>query len=124
MTGLFNARAYYALCDNALSQATRSGNYFAMLFVDLDHFKSINDRFGHEAGDAVLKSVSACPRANVRQSDIVGRIGGEEFSVLLPNTDQEPFCSASYRAGTCHGSYVYSGGADDNPKAARCGGGR
>ncbi len=89
LTGLYNARAYYALCDNALSQARRSGNYFAMLFVDLDHFKSINDRFGHEAGDAVLKNVAACLGSSVRQSDIVGRIGGEEFSVLLPDTDQE-----------------------------------
>ncbi|MBF0167712.1 MAG: GGDEF domain-containing protein [Alphaproteobacteria bacterium] len=89
LTGLLNARAYYALCDNALSQARRSGNYFAMLFVDLDHFKSINDRFGHEAGDAVLKSVAGCLQDGIRHSDIVGRIGGEEFSVLLPDTDQE-----------------------------------
>jgi len=89
LTGLYNARAYYGLCDSALHQAQRSGGSFAMLFVDLDHFKRINDQYGHEAGDVVLKAVAQCLRRAVRQSDIVGRIGGEEFSVLLPDTDRD-----------------------------------
>ncbi|MBF0327354.1 MAG: GGDEF domain-containing protein [Alphaproteobacteria bacterium] len=89
LTGLFNARAYYGLCDAALHQAQRSERPFAMLFVDLDHFKSINDRYGHEAGDTVLRSVAVCMEQGVRQSDMVGRIGGEEFSALLPDTDRE-----------------------------------
>lgn len=86
LTGLFNARAYYAQCERALEQSRRGDGPLAMLFVDLDHFKSINDRFGHEAGDLVLKSVANCLMSGVRQSDLVGRIGGEEFSVLLPDT--------------------------------------
>ena len=89
LTGLFNARAYYALCDNALHQAQRSGRPFAMLFIDLDHFKAINDRYGHEAGDSVLRAVAICLGDGVRQSDVVGRIGGEEFSALLPDTDRD-----------------------------------
>jgi len=89
LTGLFNARAYYSLCEQALARSRREGRPFAMLFVDLDHFKSINDRHGHEAGDAVLKAAAACLADGVRHSDLVGRIGGEEFSALLPDTDRE-----------------------------------
>ena len=89
LTGLHNARAFYALCDSAHKQAQRSQVPFAMLFIDLDHFKSINDGYGHEAGDAVLKAVGAMLGQTVRQSDVIGRIGGEEFSVLLPHTDQD-----------------------------------
>lgn len=87
LTGLYNARAYYALCENAISQAQRSNQPVVMLFIDLDHFKSINDQYGHEAGDIVLKEVAAALRSGVRTSDAVGRIGGEEFCVLLPGTD-------------------------------------
>jgi len=89
LTGLYNGRAFYALCDSAHKQAQRSQSPFAMLFIDLDHFKSINDGYGHEAGDIVLKGVGAMLMETARQSDVVGRIGGEEFSVLLPHTDQE-----------------------------------
>lgn len=87
LTGLMNARAYYEACDRALAQARRGNSPLAMLFVDLDHFKRINDTHGHEAGDRVLKAVAHCLRDSLRQSDLIGRIGGEEFSVLLPDTD-------------------------------------
>ena len=87
LTGLYNGRAFYAMCDQALRQAQRSGQGFAMHFVDLDHFKRINDQYGHEAGDIVLRTVAARLQATFRQSDIVGRIGGEEFAALLPDTD-------------------------------------
>jgi diguanylate cyclase (GGDEF)-like protein len=89
LTGLFNARAYYALCEQALARARRERRPFAMLFVDLDHFKSINDRFGHEAGDTVLRATAICLAEGVRNSDLVGRIGGEEFSALLPDTERD-----------------------------------
>lgn len=87
LTGLFNARTYYALCDKLIRGAQRSGQPYSVLFVDLDHFKSINDTYGHEAGDAVLKSVANCLAEGSRGSDVVGRIGGEEFSIFLPDTD-------------------------------------
>jgi diguanylate cyclase (GGDEF)-like protein len=86
LTGLMNARAYYAVCDRLIRAAQRSGAPFAVLFVDLDHFKTINDTHGHEAGDVVLKAVAACLAASSRESDVVGRIGGEEFSIFLPDT--------------------------------------
>ncbi|MDP5241381.1 GGDEF domain-containing protein [Uliginosibacterium sp. 31-16] len=87
LTGLLNARAYYAACDQMIHLATRNRTPYAVLFVDLDHFKRINDTHGHEAGDLVLKCVAARLMETVRQSDAVGRVGGEEFSVFLPNTD-------------------------------------
>jgi diguanylate cyclase (GGDEF)-like protein len=88
LTGVLNARAYYQRCDSLISRAARESTPFAVLFVDLDHFKSINDNHGHSAGDAVLKSVADCLMQSVRSSDEVGRIGGEEFSIFLPNTDR------------------------------------
>lgn len=89
LTELLNARAYYEIANSLIRIAHRDGVNLSVLFIDLDHFKSINDRFGHDAGDAVLKAVSACLAANIRESDVVGRVGGEEFSICLPNTDQD-----------------------------------
>ncbi|MFM8467561.1 MAG: GGDEF domain-containing protein [Oxalobacteraceae bacterium] len=87
LTGVLNARAYYEVCDRMIRVAKRNREPYAVLFVDLDHFKSINDTFGHAAGDHVLKSVADCLTGNIRHSDALGRIGGEEFSIFLPNTD-------------------------------------
>lgn len=87
LTGLMNARAYYAACERQISAAQRSGTPFSVLFIDLDHFKRINDTYGHEAGDTVLREVAHCLKRNTRQSDALGRIGGEEFSMFLPDTD-------------------------------------
>lgn len=89
LTGAFNSRAFYTLGERLVANSRRSGRPFAVLFVDLDHFKTINDTWGHEAGDAVLRSVAQCLSAGVREGDLVGRIGGEEFSVFLPETDLE-----------------------------------
>lgn len=87
LTGALNARAYYEICDSMIEVARRQRTPYAVLFVDLDHFKSINDTHGHAAGDVVLKSVADCLARSLRASDALGRIGGEEFSIFLPNTD-------------------------------------
>jgi len=89
LTGILNSRAYYQRCDALISLALRDREPFAVLFVDLDHFKSVNDTHGHSAGDMVLKAVANCLAQGLRQSDLVGRIGGEEFSVFLPHTDMD-----------------------------------
>lgn len=88
LTGVMNARAYYEACEQQIQLAQRSGHDFGVLFIDLDHFKSINDRYGHAAGDEVLRVVSSTIQQSIRSSDLLGRIGGEEFSVFLPNTDE------------------------------------
>lgn len=88
LTDLLNARAYAEMCDHLMSAAKRNGAVFSALFVDLDHFKRINDTYGHEAGDAVLRSIADCIVGKTRQSDLVGRVGGEEFAVFLSATDR------------------------------------
>lgn len=87
LTGVLNARAYYEACDQQIRVSQRADQSFSVLFVDLDHFKRINDTFGHAAGDEVLRTVARVLRDSLRQSDLLGRIGGEEFSIFLPATD-------------------------------------
>jgi diguanylate cyclase (GGDEF)-like protein len=89
LTGVFNARAYYDVCDKRIVEAKEGHQSFSVMFVDLDHFKSVNDTYGHDAGDIVLKSVAHCLQRNLRKVDALGRIGGEEFSVFLPNIQPE-----------------------------------
>ncbi|WP_319240454.1 GGDEF domain-containing protein [uncultured Propionivibrio sp.] len=89
LTEVFNARAYYQVCDCFIAQSQRSSAAYAVLFIDLDHFKSINDTHGHAVGDVVLRKAAECIRKSLRASDIVGRVGGEEFSVFLPNANAD-----------------------------------
>ena len=86
LTQVLNARAYYSACEQQIVQSQRNEQPFSVLFVDLDHFKAINDTHGHAAGDEVLRVVARTLGEQLRRSDLLGRIGGEEFSVFLPNT--------------------------------------
>jgi diguanylate cyclase (GGDEF)-like protein len=86
-TGLLNMRGWREGAERALSRVERANGSAAVLMVDLDHFKSINDTWGHPAGDDMLEYVSHALRGATRPSDIVGRFGGEEFVVLLPDAD-------------------------------------
>jgi diguanylate cyclase (GGDEF)-like protein len=83
-TGLLNAAAWEDRAGRVLERAQRSRLGAALLILDLDHFKQVNDRHGHLAGDKVLASVAAALRAEVRDNDLVGRFGGEEFVIMLP----------------------------------------
>jgi two-component system, cell cycle response regulator len=87
LTGLPNHRELVVAIDRELELTTRHGQQFALAFLDLDHFKAINDTLGHAAGDAVLKETSDVLRECLRGGDIAGRWGGEEFIVVLPQTD-------------------------------------
>jgi diguanylate cyclase (GGDEF)-like protein len=86
LTGLANRRLFNDDLRHLMAQAQRSGLGLYLLLVDLDHFKQINDTLGHDAGDRVLKTVSACLTAAVREADRTARLGGDEFAVLLPDT--------------------------------------
>jgi diguanylate cyclase (GGDEF)-like protein len=88
LTGLLNREFGIELLDAQYRVAQRHGQPLSMLFLDLDRFKLVNDRHGHEAGDAVLQQVSAALTAVLRSQDIIIRWGGEEFLVLMPNTDE------------------------------------
>jgi len=85
-TGLLNNTAWQREADTEVTRAQRTGSPLALLLVDVDHFKRVNDNHGHLIGDEVLRALATELRQQVRESDIVGRFGGEEFTVLLPHT--------------------------------------
>jgi len=89
LTGLLNRRAFLADAEALLQQQIARDRPIAVLLVDLDHFKSINDRFGHAVGDKVLQIFANTARASLRQTDLVGRLGGEEFTVLLADASMD-----------------------------------
>lgn len=89
LTGVFNRRHLFILGEQALEQARRYQHPLAALMIDLDHFKQINDRYGHTVGDQALKGLAEGLQSNLRAADILGRYGGEEFVVLMPETDLE-----------------------------------
>ncbi|WP_339133913.1 MAG: diguanylate cyclase [Candidatus Electrothrix sp. GW3-4] len=86
LTGLCNRRHLVASLEQEFNRCCRHGTELSLIMLDLDHFKNINDNFGHEFGDYVLKAFSTLLRTTVRKSDLVFRFGGEEFIVLLPLT--------------------------------------
>jgi diguanylate cyclase (GGDEF) domain len=87
LTGAYNRRHFRILAKQAVSQARRQDRPVAVLMLDLDHFKAINDTHGHAIGDDTLKTLVAVCRGALREGDILGRYGGEEFCILLPETE-------------------------------------
>jgi diguanylate cyclase len=87
LTGLLNRRAWREQSERLVVLAERSGSPLSVALLDADRFKRINDTYGHAAGDRALQAISACVQQSVRRSDVVGRYGGEELVVLLPETD-------------------------------------
>ncbi|HFQ13829.1 MAG TPA: diguanylate cyclase, partial [Gammaproteobacteria bacterium] len=89
LTGLANRRAYDQAIADELARFQRYGSVFVLAVWDVDHFKSINDTYGHAAGDKVLKIIAGLIARNTRQTDMVARYGGEEFVVIMPETGIE-----------------------------------
>lgn len=87
LTGLMNRRAWLARLDEALHLGARHGHPTSVVLIDVDHFKRVNDTYGHLAGDAVLRALGALLREQLRLTDVAARYGGEELAVLLPHTD-------------------------------------
>lgn len=87
LTGLCNRRHFFELAEQLFAVSRRYDTRLAMVMFDLDHFKQVNDRFGHLAGDAILQCVARVARAHARAADVLARYGGEEFVLALPNTD-------------------------------------
>ena len=90
LTGLANRTAFLEHLDAALARASRTGEGAAVLFIDLDNFKLVNDSFGHSAGDELLKAVGSRLRTAIRQTDVVARQGGDEFLILLSDLERNP----------------------------------
>lgn len=89
LTGCINRTTFDAMLANTLQRAQRNGEPVSLVMLDLDHFKAINDQFGHRAGDEVLRRVAAVINEQLRTSDVLARVGGEEFCALLPATDTQ-----------------------------------
>ena len=100
LTSLLNRRAFTEMVDGYLKRveaAEKASPGGAMLLIDVDHFKTVNDRFGHETGDEALKLIAAAIRGTVRDTDLVGRMGGEEFCVFLPGQPAERVAAVAER---------------------------
>jgi diguanylate cyclase (GGDEF)-like protein len=89
LTGLMNRRAFFEHAQVLYEQCRHNRQPLCALMMDMDHFKEINDTYGHQAGDQVLRQIGGVISASFRQADVYGRLGGEEFAVLLPNTSLE-----------------------------------
>lgn len=105
MTGLPNARSLQARFESEISRARRTGSSFHLLMIDLDGFKSVNDNFGHKAGDLMLKSLSDLMKDELREYDFLARYAGDEFVVIVPESDQDAAEELSKRIERAVGSF-------------------
>lgn len=95
LTGIANRRNITNLMGKEASRSTRNGSNFSLIMCDIDFFKNVNDTYGHDTGDYVLKRVAEIIQLSIRQQDIVARWGGEEFLIVLPETGMEPASSVA-----------------------------
>lgn len=90
LTGVMNQRAFSELVGYEIMRLQRENSPYSLVYLDIDNFKVVNDRFGHAKGDELLKAVASCLTDNLRKTDIVSRMGGDEFTIFYPATGQEP----------------------------------
>jgi diguanylate cyclase (GGDEF)-like protein len=117
LTGLYNRRQFAAVLESELARARRAGDHLSLVVADLDHFKRVNDKYGHLAGDDALANVALSLRAILRASDAACRIGGEELAVVLPGTGKEQALLIAERLRAC----VQDMAGDGPPVTVSCG---
>jgi two-component system, cell cycle response regulator len=117
LTGLKNRRFFDERLHEEYRRAQRYGDYLSLIMIDLDHFKAVNDRYGHPAGDSVLREAAALLRSSIRDPDICARYGGEEFAVILPKTHMSGALTVAERVWRALGAKEYAlvGGASGAP---------
>jgi diguanylate cyclase (GGDEF)-like protein len=101
LTGIFNRGHFFELAEHEFSQSRRYDLPLSAIILDVDHFKKFNDRYGHIVGDQVLANVARVLQVNLREHDILGRYGGEEFSILMPVTDLKAAQNVGTRLRQC-----------------------
>ncbi len=97
LTGLYNRRGFFELARHELERSRRFNRPLSMMMIDVDHFKNVNDMYGHAVGDDVLRELAERFRGVMRESDLLCRYGGEEFCFLLPESDCQGLCAAGER---------------------------
>ena len=118
---IFNRRAFERELTREISLAERYGTPLCLVFIDLDKFKQINDRFGHATGDRVIQHVAQTLVENVRQSDIVGRLGGDEFGIALTHAEYADAQLKADRLETLIGSLIVRDADDDSLESVNLG---
>jgi diguanylate cyclase (GGDEF)-like protein len=118
LTRIANRQALLARLRDEIERAGRYGRHLSVVLIDIDHFKRLNDSFGHLAGDEVLRAVAHVLAANVRSVDIVGRYGGEEFMVVLPETDVDAAASLAEKLRRLVGREVVPLGGGDRAQVS------
>ncbi len=111
LTGALSRQGFEALARRHVGRVQRHAGPLALLILDLDHFKRINDTLGHAAGDAVLRAFVQMAQAQLRPTDVLGRIGGEEFALLLPDTDSSSAMHLAERLRKAAAAHVVTAGA-------------
>jgi diguanylate cyclase (GGDEF)-like protein len=101
LTGLFNRKTFHALVDQGLARRSRSGAELCFCLCDIDHFKDVNDSYGHDVGDVVLKTLAERLKNTLRAYDVIWRWGGEEFLIMCPDSTLEVGLAAIERLRTC-----------------------
>ena len=107
LTGLLNRRAFFESGDRVLQRCRRSGLPCSVIAIDFDRFKAVNDTYGHAVGDRVLQAFAALAEKHLRPRDVVGRLGGEEFAVVLPETHLREAVEVGDRLRTAFGAATY-----------------
>ena len=109
LTGVANRRVFFERLEAELARSKRHGNPLSLMMVDVDHFKTINDRHGHQVGDVVLADIAKGLREALRTADVVARYGGEEFAIILPETDITEATRAAERVRAAISACRFSG---------------
>lgn len=121
LTGVYNARAAREQLDRLLGISERAARPLSAAVLDVDHFKSVNDRHGHAVGDKVLKALSQLLRRRLRRGDVVGRIGGEEFMIVLADTGEAAACEVLDDLRQAFGQFEFDAGAGRFQCSFSCG---
>lgn len=108
LTGLFNRQFFESALDLELAESRRTGRVGAVLWLDVDEFKEVNDTFGHRSGDEVLVALASCLQSEIRESTVLSRLGGDEFAALLPDTSVEEAEAVAARLLTSINSHAYT----------------
>ncbi|MFH1135288.1 MAG: sensor domain-containing diguanylate cyclase [Pseudomonadota bacterium] len=108
LTGLWNRRYFIELGQREVARAKRENRPLSMVYFDVDNFKRINDAYGHQAGDQVLREMAALGRENLRELDIFGRMGGDEFAIILPETTERDAMRVAERVRTSFAAHAVS----------------